>query len=165
MDIALRPVEPRDVPALYAIHRDAIGEYVVATWGAWDNEIQRGYFRDRVARGHMQAIEVDGALAGIWEVGERKASLHLENIELASWLHRRGIGTHLVQQLQQQADAARPRRSRSRCSASIRPTGSTAASASPRQAVMPRTSRCAGSLSDADNCVYRLFSRAGHRPR
>lgn len=105
MDIALRPVEPRDIPALYAVHRDAMGDYVVATWGTWDPGLQRRFFEDRLARGRMQVVEVDGALAGIWETSERKSSLHLENVELASWVQRMGIGTRLVSGLQQQAEA------------------------------------------------------------
>lgn len=103
MDISLRPVEAPDVPALYALHRDAMGDYIVATWGPWDDALQRRFFEDRVARGRLQVIEVDGGVAGMWEVQERTQSLHLENIEIASWLHRRGIGRHLLRALQDDA--------------------------------------------------------------
>ena len=96
----MRPFEKRDAPAAYAIHRAAMGEYVVQQWGPWDEALQRQFFEDRIELGLMQVIEVDGGIAGIHEWEMRADALHIVNIEVAPPLQGQGLGTAILRDAQ-----------------------------------------------------------------
>jgi ribosomal protein S18 acetylase RimI-like enzyme len=96
----LRPFEMRDAPALYAIHRAAMGDYVVQQWGPWDEALQRQFFEERIALSLMQVIEVTGGIAGIYEWEKMPDALNVVNIEVSPWLQGRGIGTAILRDAQ-----------------------------------------------------------------
>ena len=94
----LRPVTPGDLPVLYAIHREALGPYVDATWG-WDESFQAREFERRSADPDRRVIEVDGEIAGFLSVAEDRGRIVVRTIELASRFQRRGIGTVLIEDI------------------------------------------------------------------
>jgi ribosomal protein S18 acetylase RimI-like enzyme len=94
---------PGDTEELYALHREAMGVYIEQTYGPWDEEIQRDFFRRRVESGAMEVIESQGQLAGILEVERAPAYLSIVNIELAPAFQRHGIGSGIIRELQDEA--------------------------------------------------------------
>ena len=103
MEYTLRPFEVRDAPAAYAIHRAAMGVYVVQQWGPWDEALQQRFFEDRIKLGLMQIIDVDGGIAGIHEWELRADAVHVVNVEVAPWLQGQGIGTAILPDAQRLA--------------------------------------------------------------
>lgn len=82
-----------------------MGDYIVRQWGPWDEALQRRFFQDRMDAGLLQAIDVDGGVAGIYECEWRDDGLHIVNLELSPWLQGEGIGTAILLEAERQAAA------------------------------------------------------------
>jgi GNAT superfamily N-acetyltransferase len=102
---ALRAALPAEQELLYAIHRESMGPYVEATWGDWDEAIQREFFEARMARGLLNVILVDGEVGGILELDDRFDCVFVSNIQLAARCRRRGIGSRIIADVQRDAAA------------------------------------------------------------
>ncbi len=103
-----RPLET-EFEVLYALHYAAMGEYIVATWGPWIEEVQREFFAARMTNGYLRVIEVDGLIAGLLEVEEREEGMFLTNIQLAPEYQGRGLGSTIIGVLQAEtASRGRP---------------------------------------------------------
>lgn len=99
----LRPFEPRDASAVYAIHRAAMGDYVVRQWGPWEEALQKQFFQERIDTGLMHTIEVDGGIVGVYEWELRNDAVVVVNLEIAPWLQGEGIGTAILRDAQRLA--------------------------------------------------------------
>ncbi len=105
----VRPPLESEFEALYALHFAAMGDYVIATWGPWIEEIQREFFAVRMTSGNLRVIEVGSEVAGLLEVEEREEAMFLSNIQLAPEFQGRGLGTKIIAALQADtASRARP---------------------------------------------------------
>jgi len=69
-----------------------MGGYVEATWGPWEDAVQREFFAATIERGLLQVIEVESEVAGLLEVDGRFEPVYIQNIEIAPKFQRRGIG-------------------------------------------------------------------------
>jgi len=96
MNYSRRPSLLEDFAVLFAIHRAAIGEYVEATWGPWDDEFQRHHFRAMLEQGRVQLIELGGESVGLLELDEVPERVDVLNLELTPTLHGRGFGTQVL---------------------------------------------------------------------
>ena len=105
MEWRLRPPEAEDFEPLYAIHHAALGGYVEQTWGPWDDALQRSFFRETFAADGLRVIDVDGALAGFFQVREREGEVEIVEIELAPTHQRRGLGSALIRDVIERAGA------------------------------------------------------------
>ncbi len=94
---AMRSAMASEYAELYALHREAMGDYVEATWGAWVHEIQREFFDVRMAGGSLLVITVDDATAGLLEFEQSDTAITVLNLELRTAFQRRGIGSHILQ--------------------------------------------------------------------
>lgn len=101
--IGLRPATGADSEFCYQLHKAAMGDYVTATWG-WDEQVQRGFHARAFASGGWQIVTVGGADVGMLSVEYRPGEIYLARIEVHPDCQGRGIGTHLVSGL---ADEAR----------------------------------------------------------
>jgi ribosomal protein S18 acetylase RimI-like enzyme len=99
---SLRLAALDDFEALFVLHREALGEYVAQTWGSWDEESQRRYFREHWPDSRL-ALEVGGKIAGFVDIFERADALELANIELGAGFRERGIGSAVIRDLQDRA--------------------------------------------------------------
>lgn len=99
---ALRAATRADEDLLFALHRDAMLDYVAATWG-WDEAWQRRYFAQNYAPAH-HAIMLRGAAPQDSEqafVGRICLTRHwrrifLRDIELVAAERNRGLGTAVI---------------------------------------------------------------------
>jgi hypothetical protein len=59
----LRPIARADFEWAFALHKEALGEYVEQSWG-WEDDRQRQMFSEGFARRPRQVIEVIGEDVG-----------------------------------------------------------------------------------------------------
>jgi ribosomal protein S18 acetylase RimI-like enzyme len=99
----LRPAEAGDEPMLYALHREALHDYVEVTWG-WEEDWQRQYFRNHFRPADNVVVVARGTTRGSGgdrDVGRVSITRHwhklfLRDIELAAPHRGQGVGTALL---------------------------------------------------------------------
>lgn len=105
--IALRPATEEDFAPMFAVHEEAIRDYVVQTWGHWDPVWQSNYFREHFNCSRCRIVLVNSQAAGYFQVIREADHFFIEFIILAPAFHRRGIGTQLIQDLLAEASRAK----------------------------------------------------------
>lgn len=95
---ALRSATRADEGFLYALHREAMRDYVAATWG-WNEAWQRAHFATHYAPLRNAVIVRSGGPPG--DIGRISLTRHwrwifLRDIELVAGERRKGIGSALV---------------------------------------------------------------------
>jgi GNAT superfamily N-acetyltransferase len=95
---ALRPAERSDENFLFALHRNAMRDYVDATWG-WDEEWQRANFAANYAPERQAVIVHRGTV--LRDVGRISLTQHwrkifLRDIELMGSERNQGVGTAII---------------------------------------------------------------------
>lgn len=103
-DVRCRPANDADFARLYQIHREAIGPWVEATWGTWDEAVQPAFFEAMIGRGLLQVVEVSGETSGLIEVDDRFDRIDIMNIEVIPAVQKRGIGTGLLRAILERAN-------------------------------------------------------------
>jgi ribosomal protein S18 acetylase RimI-like enzyme len=104
--IEIRPACEADDDFLYELNRQTLGEVIEATWGPWDDEIQRGFHRRWFEPGRLEVVLVDGARVGVIDAHLGDDGIYyVARIEIAPDLQNRGIGTGLMGQLIDRARA------------------------------------------------------------
>jgi GNAT superfamily N-acetyltransferase len=98
----LRPATPADNELCYQIHRAAMRAYIEAIWG-WDEAVQRDFHNRRFDPAHTQIVTVDGHDAGVLIVDHRPTETYLGRIALHPDYQGRGIGSHLIKRILQEA--------------------------------------------------------------
>src|SRR5439155_13739873 len=97
----LRPARRDDERFLFALHRDAMREYVEQTWG-WNEAWQRRYFAEHYVPARNAIIVGNGPPAR--DVGRISVTRHwrkvfLRDIELVAAERNHGLGTAMIQAL------------------------------------------------------------------
>jgi ribosomal protein S18 acetylase RimI-like enzyme len=101
--ITRRAASDADLDLLYRIVREALGPYVVQTWGKWDDAEQRRRF-DEVTRAEDHAIlEVDGGAVGCLCVRFTEDACHLNRLMILPECQNRGIGGRVLAEILQDA--------------------------------------------------------------
>jgi ribosomal protein S18 acetylase RimI-like enzyme len=107
MDIILRAATTDDTDFLYRLHRAAMQEYVVQTWGQWDEAWQSHYFQQHFDPAACQIIVLHGQDIGVISVVRQVTDIFLSNIELLPAYQGLGIGTQLIKALVDEAHRKR----------------------------------------------------------
>ena len=103
MNVSLRPATESDYDYLWWLHGATMRTYVEAIWG-WDEAVQRQLFDDRFDPARMEIIESAGQAVGYISVERRRGFIFLSAIEVAPDFQSQGIGTHLIRDLQDEAE-------------------------------------------------------------
>ncbi|MEU4277606.1 GNAT family N-acetyltransferase [Streptomyces tanashiensis] len=103
---ALRPGRPEDVEPMAELRAEVMREDL-ARLGRYDEHRVRQRLRDGFSPAHTSVIELDGALAGCVTVrpDENGDGLYLEHFYLAPGTQGRGLGTAVLRELLDRADA------------------------------------------------------------
>ena len=106
--LGLRPAQAGDREFLFALRKAALGPYVVATYGPWDEAAQRAAFFARLERtlATHEIVERFGAPIGCLSVVRSADEIRLNRIFLLPNLQKQGLGAQLLAALLAEADAA-----------------------------------------------------------
>src|SRR5687767_14421806 len=98
-DLRLRPATEADFDLVYALKSAAMRPWVVATWGVWDEAVQRRRFSEGFRMPGCRIVQAGGIDIGILETHLAEGELVLRTIAIAPRHQARGIGTRLLTQL------------------------------------------------------------------
>ena len=79
--------------------------YVELTYGPWDEEWQRDYFDQHFHPDGCRIVTCDGQDVGLVSTVEGEDEVVLSTLEVLPEVQRRGIGTFVLQSVQQEAFA------------------------------------------------------------
>jgi ribosomal protein S18 acetylase RimI-like enzyme len=103
----LRPAGADDAPLFYRVIDKTMREFIVATWGTWNEErVQRESYEDSCSP-NAQVIQVGGISAGVFVVERCPTHIQLEQIYLLPEYQRMGIGTVLLNSLISEASQSK----------------------------------------------------------
>ncbi len=105
MNYSLRPATTADHDFLCDLGRITMREYVEQTWGAWDEALYREQFDATFDPAAQQIIVVDGTAAGVVWVRHFPDYDYLNRIYILPEFQNRGIGTAVLKQLIESANA------------------------------------------------------------
>lgn len=100
--IGLRSATPADNEFCFQLHKAAMRDYVTAIWG-WDEHEQQDYHSRAFDPGRWKIITADEADVGVLSIEHCAAQIYLGRIEIHPAHQGRGIGTHLIGTLLNQA--------------------------------------------------------------
>ena len=106
-EISLRPATSDDSEFAYRTTRDTMREYVLATWGEWNEEEARRRSSENIAAGCTRIIELESTAIGIHVVKREPDAIRLLQIFILPEYQRRGIGSQLIERLLAEARNAR----------------------------------------------------------
>ena len=101
---SLRPANSDDLDLTYEITRDAMREYVIQTWGAWNEDEQHEKHQQNYNPSTCRIVLRGGEEIGLVAVEDEPDHLWLVKLYLRKSFRRLGIGTSLLQQVIHEAD-------------------------------------------------------------
>ncbi|TDW92319.1 GNAT family N-acetyltransferase [Kribbella sp. VKM Ac-2566] len=106
-DVHLRPATAADDEFLYDLHRRTLGDVIEATWGPWDDDVQREFHRKWFAPETVEIVFVGGRPAGMVQAAMTDATtFYISRIEIAPEVQGGGVGTALLRGLLDRARAS-----------------------------------------------------------
>lgn len=99
-DYHLRPAEHADESLIFESYRLTVGPYIAEAWG-WDETYQRKGFWTELPLAGFRIIETGNLFAGALHVVEDDVALHIRMIFLLPGFQRRGIGSALIRDIQE----------------------------------------------------------------
>lgn len=106
-DVHLRSATTADSEFLYDLHRRALGDVIEATWGPWDDDVQREFHRKWFAPKTVEIVLVGGRPAGMVQAAMiGTGTFYLSRIEIAPEVQGGGVGTTLLRGLLDRARAS-----------------------------------------------------------
>ena len=95
----LRPANPDDAQLFYSVIDRTMREFILATWGRWDEARVQSEAQVHSRLLNAQIIEVDRLGIGVLRVARHPTHIELEQIYLLPEYQRLGIGTALINRL------------------------------------------------------------------
>ncbi|MHC4473948.1 MAG: GNAT family N-acetyltransferase [Planctomycetota bacterium] len=101
-EFRLRDASEDDYEHVYRITREAMKEYVEATWG-WDEDQQRELHHKRFGSADMKIVLVGDEPVGYLKVARERDALFLKSLYLLQRWQSRGIGSAIFADLLREA--------------------------------------------------------------
>lgn len=98
-----RPATTADYEDVFAVHREALREYIERIWGHWDEAWQRENCRRECSESTCELLMVAETMVGFVQYVDEHDHLRVWNVALRPESRERGLGTLLIKQLQEQA--------------------------------------------------------------
>ena len=95
LSFAVRPATESDRAFLFALKHATMRDYIVATFGPWDDVMERRHFGPDLNR--IAVISVDGHDVAMIEARIEGDDWYLANIQVAPEWQGRGLGTQIVE--------------------------------------------------------------------
>lgn len=103
--VSLRPAQPIDAPLFYDVIALTMRDYIVATWGEWDEGRVREESKANASSPNAQVVLVEANPAGVLTVERHPDHLQLEQLYLLPRYQGLGVGTQLVREVLAQTQA------------------------------------------------------------
>jgi GNAT superfamily N-acetyltransferase len=104
-DITFRQAALTDAPLFYSVIDQTMREFIVATWGAWDEErVHRESLQDSASL-NAKVIQREGQDIGVLLVEEEPSHFQVQQVYLLPPFQRQGVGTQLISSLVKHARA------------------------------------------------------------
>ena len=103
IQIVRRPAVERDLDLIYRIVREALGPYVMQTWGKWDDTEQRRRFDEVTRAEDHEILEVDGRCVGCLCVKFSDEECDLARLMILPEFQNRGLGARVLGEILQDA--------------------------------------------------------------
>ncbi|WP_310485777.1 GNAT family N-acetyltransferase [Chamaesiphon sp. VAR_48_metabat_403] len=103
-NFTLRPANSNDATLFYSVIDLTMREFIIATWGRWDEVRVRAESHLHSRSPNSQVIEIDNISVGVLRVARFSTYIELEQIYLLPKYQRLGIGSALINQLIAEAD-------------------------------------------------------------
>jgi len=94
--VTLRIASFQDLAFAVRVRTEAMREYVVKTWGAWDEAATAVQVQDDINSERSRIIEVDNQDVGLWRLDESEDHFQLDQLFILPEHQRRGIGGAVV---------------------------------------------------------------------
>jgi GNAT superfamily N-acetyltransferase len=98
-EFSLRSSQIKDAPLFYSVIDRTMRQFIIATWGRWDEERVQKESKEHSISPNAQIIEVNGIPAGVFLVDRYPSHIQLQQIYLLPEYQRQGIGTVLIKGL------------------------------------------------------------------
>lgn len=95
----IRPSSVDDAPLFYSVIDRTMRDFIVATWGRWDEERVQRESLEKSMLPHARVIQVDDVGAGVFCVTRLPTYIQLEQIYVLPEYQRMGIGSSLIKGL------------------------------------------------------------------
>ena len=96
-DITLRPATKADAPLFYSVIDRTMREFIVATWGAWNEERVQRESLENSASPNAQVIQVGNVPVGVLLVEREPTYIQVQQIYLLPDHQHKGIGRYLIE--------------------------------------------------------------------
>lgn len=100
----IRAASPDDSAALYVLHRAAMGPYLEALYGPWDEKAQTAFHAAWFDAARVSVIERHGSLIGVLDCTWHADCLEVNRIAIDPQHQGQGIGTAVLADLLARAD-------------------------------------------------------------
>jgi RimJ/RimL family protein N-acetyltransferase len=97
--VHLRPATEDDLALTFEITKDAMREYVVQTWGAWNEDEQLEKHQTNFIPSTHRIIVVGGSAAGLVAVEDLPTHIWLVKLYLLSTFRAQGIGSEVLRRV------------------------------------------------------------------
>ncbi|MCK4572829.1 MAG: GNAT family N-acetyltransferase [candidate division Zixibacteria bacterium] len=104
--VSLRPATDDDCEFLYSLTRETLHQYVVETWGAWDEAYQRGHFENKFDKERMRVIQCGSVDVGLLCLERSAKEIFIVEIEILPGYQGQGIGTSVLSDIIAEAESA-----------------------------------------------------------
>lgn len=94
LPFTLRPATGHDRSFLFALKKATMLDYIVATFGPWDDRVERRRFAPDLTR--IAVVSVDGSDVGMVEARADGNDFYLANLQLTPQLQGGGLGAQIV---------------------------------------------------------------------
>jgi ribosomal protein S18 acetylase RimI-like enzyme len=95
----LRPANVDDAPLFYSVIDRTMREFIIATWGAWNEARVQSESAETSRSPNAQVIQIGDLSVGVFVVARDPTYIQLEQIYLLPEYQRMGIGTTLLNNL------------------------------------------------------------------
>jgi GNAT superfamily N-acetyltransferase len=96
VEVTLRPATKADAPLFYSVIDRTMREFIVATWGAWNEELIQRESLEHSVSPNAQVIQVGNIPVGVFVVEREQTYIYVQEIYLLPDHQRKGIGRYLI---------------------------------------------------------------------
>jgi len=82
-----------DLSFAYNLNKNNMKDYVIKTWGAWNECFQKAYFKEYFQSKEFHIIVVENENAGFIAFNKKETAVIIDEIQLLPQYQRKGIGT------------------------------------------------------------------------